>query len=160
MQSRFVFRALLFFTMLVLFPRTGLAQTSNRLPTRPSELQVRVTYDNDHPVDGQLRVDLLAMGGATVGQQFTRDQGQVSFYNVFPGNYRLKVSGIDVEENSEVTFTIEPRETVHFETVHVKLKKTDAKQSSNEGNISAAVLNIPDKAHKEFDKGMTSMQKK
>jgi tetratricopeptide (TPR) repeat protein len=104
-------------------------------------------------------VDLLTSGGAIVAQLFTRDQGEVTFHSVFPGNYKLRVVGIDIEENSEASFSVESRESIHFETVRVKLKKTEAQQSSNQGNISAASLNIPDKARKEFAKGVSSMSK-
>src|SRR5690242_12445020 len=107
MQSRSIFRAFLFLTVLALIPRSGLAQLSNapsQQPQRPADVDVRITYDNDRPANGQIRVDLLTSGGATVAQQFTRDQGQVMFHNVFPGNYRLRVSGIDIEDNAETTF--------------------------------------------------------
>jgi tetratricopeptide (TPR) repeat protein len=162
MQSRSIFRALLFLTTLALVSVSGIAQVANSpgsTALRPADVEVRITYENDRPADGQIRVDLLTSGGAIVSQQFTRDQGQVTFHSVFPGNYRLHVSGIDIEDNTETTFALESRESIHFETVRVKVKKTDAQQSSNQGNISAATLNIPDKARKEFDKGISSMKK-
>ncbi|MCU1307734.1 MAG: repeat protein [Acidobacteriaceae bacterium] len=162
MQSRSIFRAFLFLTTLALVSSFSIAQVANAPGStglRPADVEVRITYENERPADGQIRVDLLASGGAIVAQQFTRDQGQVTFHSVFPGNYRLRVSGIDIEDNSETTFAVESRESVHFETVRVKTKKTDAQQSSNQGNISAAVLNIPDKARKEFEKGVSSMSK-
>jgi tetratricopeptide (TPR) repeat protein len=163
MQSRSIFRAFLFLTILALLPRPGIAQnpnTASRIPVRGTEVQVRITYENDRPAQGQIRVDLVTSGGSLVGQQFSRDDGQVNFQNVLPGSYRLRVSGIDIEEkSSETSFSIDPRESVHFEAVRVKIKQSDAQQSSMQGNISAASLNIPDKARKEFDKGISSMKK-
>jgi tetratricopeptide (TPR) repeat protein len=162
MQSRSIFRAVLFLTIVALVSPFSIAQVANipgQSRSRGTEVQVRITYENDRPANGQIRVDLVTSGGATVAQQFSRDDGQVTFQNVFPGNYRLRASGIDIVENSESTFSVDPRESVHFETLRVKIKKTEAQQSSNEGNISASVLNIPDKARKEFDKGISSMSK-
>jgi tetratricopeptide (TPR) repeat protein len=162
MQSRSIFRAVLVLTTLALVSHHSIAQTSSipgQSRSRGSEVQVRITYENDRPANGQIRVDLITNGGATVAQQFSRDDGQVTFQNVFPGNYRLHATGIDAEETAEVTFSLDSRESIHFETIRVKVKKTEAQQSSNQGNISAAVLNIPDKARKEFEKGVSSLSK-
>jgi tetratricopeptide (TPR) repeat protein len=159
MQSLNTLRVLLFLN--AAFVLLNSADAQNRNPdlnvSRPSDVEVRLSFENDRPAPGQIRVQLLTITGSTVAEQYTRDQAQVSFHNVSPGNYRLRASGIDIED-AEVTITVEPRLT-RFEYLQVKPRKSADQQTSTMGSISSAELNIPDKARKEFDKGVSSMTK-
>jgi tetratricopeptide (TPR) repeat protein len=160
MRSGIERAAFLVISALLLCPVATRAQRNpNANLPRPSDVEVRLTYENDRPASGQIRVQLLTMTGSTIGEQFTHDQGQVSFHNVSPGNYRLLASGTDIED-SEARITVESRESTHFEWVRVKLRPNAAtQQSKTMGAISTAMLNIPDKARKEFDKGIAEMKK-
>jgi tetratricopeptide (TPR) repeat protein len=120
-------------------------------------VEVRISLENERAAPEQLRVQLLTSSNATVAEQFTRDLGQVNFRNLAVGNYRIRVTGLDIED-TEVSFSLDVFEQHHVEFVHVKRKKS-AEQTSNQGSVSAATLNIPDKARKEFDKGLSGMQK-
>jgi tetratricopeptide (TPR) repeat protein len=159
MQSRFILRVVLLFTatMLTLCQNLAEAQRSSRIPSRLSTVEVRISLENERAAPEQLRVQLLTTSSATFGEQFTRDLGQVNFQNVPIGNYRIRVTGVDIED-AEVSFTLDAFEQHHVEFVHVKRKKS-AEQTSTEGSVSAATLNIPDKARKEFDKGISGMNK-
>jgi tetratricopeptide (TPR) repeat protein len=159
MQSRFIFGPFSFLAIisLLLGHNSAEAQRSSRIPTRPSTVEVRISLENERAAPEQLRVQLLTSSSATFGEQFTRDLGQVNFQNVPIGNYRIRVTGIDVED-TEVSFSLDANEQNHIEFVHVKRKKS-AEQTSNQGSVSAATLNIPDKARKEFDKGISGMNK-
>jgi len=69
------------------------------------------------------------------------------------------VSGMDIEErSSEGSFVINPRELTHLEFFQVR-RKNIGPQTSNEGSVSAAALNIPSKAESEFDKGVAALKK-
>lgn len=152
-------RAVLFFAIPVLMLCFG-SLHAQRTPSQPLnrgiDIEVRVTID-DRPAPEQIRVQLLSGTSAMISMQFTRDQGTATFRGVSAGNYRLKVTGLDIED-AETSFSVDPREQTHMEYVSVRSKPKTA-QNSNEGSISASTLNIPDKARKEFEKGASAMEK-
>jgi tetratricopeptide (TPR) repeat protein len=123
-----------------------------------TDIEVRVSYENDRPISEQVHVQLLTSTGSTLADQFTHDQSQVTFHGVGPGNYILRASGIGIE-NSEERVTIEARDTTHFAYIRVKPKPNGTEHIMTLGSISSAELNIPDKARKEFEKGVSSMGK-
>jgi tetratricopeptide (TPR) repeat protein len=97
--------------------------------------------------------------GGIVQQSFTDDIGAASFRGISAGRYRLRISGLNVESTELSTFEINSLETVHYEYVHVTPKDNGSNAGGSGGMVSAAELNIPDKARKEFDHGVESMQK-
>jgi len=157
MQSRFILRVVLLSAVTMLAFRTEAQRNPSSATSRPSDLEIRISLDNERNAPEQLRVQLLTSANVTIGEQFTRDLGQVYFHNIPTGNYRLRITGIDIED-TEATFSIDAHEQQHVEFIHVK-KKNNAQETSNQGSVSAATLNIPDKARKEFDKGISGMEK-
>lgn len=129
---------------------------------RTVEVTVRVTWPNDHPADRGLDVSLVATGGGTFQQAFTDDMGSAAFHGVTPGIYRVRVSGVNVETKEVGQFEVSGLEPSQYEYVHVTPKDDNTNANTNGGGggmVSAADLNIPDKAKKEFDKGLEAMKK-
>lgn len=127
-----------------------------------TELTVRVTYEDDRSVGDNVRVQLTNPTGIPIQEAFTRGEGQARFLGIEPGAYKLRVIGMDIEETtSEYSFVIQPRQFTHMEFVRVRRKvDPNAQQTSTQGSISAAALNIPREAESEFDKGVKAMVKK
>lgn len=143
-----------------------LQQPSSRTPNTPTrqiELTVKVAYyDNDRPVQGPIRVQVVNHMGVPVMETFSRD-GEARFPGIPAGTYRLRASSPDIEETqSDMAFTVSNWTTVHLEYIRVKRKAGTGQDQpqSTEGTVSAAMLNIPDKARKEFDKGLDALEKK
>jgi len=142
----------------------GFAQRRSSGPTtnqnRTVDLNVRVNLPNDRPADKGLEVSLMAPHGGIVQQSFTDDIGAASFRGISPGRYRLRITCLNIEPTDLPQFEINNMETVHYEYVHVTPKDDGTNNNAQGGGmISAAELNIPDKAKKEFDRGLESMQK-
>lgn len=137
-------------------------------PGTTVDLKVRLWYTNGHPVNRRLRVQLLDPFENYVGEVFCDDQGQAEFPRVTPGSYRLRVSGMNVEDTTSSAFSLGRNEGQHFENVDVKMKGEDGSEaegtatapstSAPGGTVAAVDLNVPDKARKEFDKGNTALQ--
>src|SRR5258706_3928788 len=127
-------------------------------PTR-GELHVTVSWMDDNRVSLQaLRVELLNGTAMYVDQAFTDDTGIARFFNMRPGAFRLKVTGMNVVESISGVFYIDPRENFHSEFLRVKYKPThdEEENTSRIGSVSAAELNITEKARQEFEKGTTA----
>ena len=138
------------------------SSTTNSVPTRQAEITVKVSWENDRPVsDGLVRIQLTNQMGVSIAETYVRD-GEARFPNISPGQYKFRATGIDIEETtSDYSFVIGQFDTVHMEFLRVKRKHPPAEeQSSNQGFVSAASLNIPEKARKEFDKGLNGLDKK
>jgi tetratricopeptide (TPR) repeat protein len=122
-------------------------------------LKVRLYFENGRPVQQQLLVRLTDALGNTVSDAYSDTQGRAEFNGLNPGDYRLKVSGLGAEDTTSNTFSIMRGEGLHFETVDVKAKAEagDASSGAPGGTVSAADLNVPDKAKKEFDKGTAAL---
>jgi tetratricopeptide (TPR) repeat protein len=131
------------------------AQRSQQQQTG-AEVLVTVTFEDNHQVPSMARISLFTSARMPVAEQFANDRGQASF-RVSSGNYLVQATSLEGEA-VESSFTIQPREAMHSEYLLMKRKsKKDA--DSHEGSISAAQLNIPDKARKEFDKGLSAFDK-
>jgi tetratricopeptide (TPR) repeat protein len=152
----------------VLLAAAACAQRPGPAPFDPSNQgsgQIRVNIrlnlpSGERPSD-HVKVELLDYAEQHLAETFTDESGQASFIVHGGGRFYVKVSGANIEDTTSPGFTITPLETDHFETVTVKpLKTAEEKQSEMHGApISAAELNIPDKARKEFEKGEDAMQK-
>lgn len=154
-------RRLLLSTAAVLFslPLVYAQRQAPQMPRQGTELVIKVTYENDRAVAEQVRVQLTNGSGIPVTETYTRGEGEARFNNMEAGTYRIKVSGIDIEERaSEGSFVINPRELTHIEFFQVRRKNT-APETSTQGSVSAAALNIPAKAESEFDKGVAALKK-
>lgn len=124
------------------------------------DLYVSVRASDEGSIDTPIQVDLLTARGwiATVHiagaepAQFRVNNGKT---------YRLKISGNGIETITTQYFEINPLETLHTETVHVKPEnQTQARQSSpGSPTISVSEMNIPKKASAEMKKGLGAYSK-
>lgn len=131
------------------------------VPVRQIELTVKVTNEMDRPLTSPIRIQLLNGMGIPVSETYSRD-GEARFPGISPGSYRLRASAPDIEDTqTESAFTITQWDSVHYEFLRCKRKfNPGEEQQSAEGYVSAAMLNIPGKAKKEFDKGLDALDKK
>ena len=128
------------------------------------DIQVHVTYADERPASQQLRVDLLDASGVSAMEAFTNDSGQTHFRIMGCGNFRVKVSGIGIEEAVSDEVQINPND--RFKPVYVQVHPTsdsDPNSNSKPGNramTSASELKIPSAARKSFEKGLEAFQQK
>ena len=124
------------------------------------ELRIKISFENDRPVGTPLRVQLLNGSENMIADTFSDGTGQAVFRSVRGGNYKVRVSGLGVLETTSESFTIDPRDRFQVQYVHVTPAATTAEANGGQNKpISAAELNVPDKARKEFDKGTDAMGK-
>lgn len=139
---------------------------NNRLGS--AHIQVKVAYDNDRPAGSQIRLDLTNETGIPITQAFT-DSGGTGFFSVSSsGVYRVKASGMDIED--AVSEPIEIDRYLTSRTVFMRVKfKGPAGGSSSTQSVSrqsappvtsAAQLAVPSDARKAFDKGLDDWKKK
>jgi tetratricopeptide (TPR) repeat protein len=129
-------------------------------PSQPNiELIIHVVYPNDHPAGENITVDLQSVTGPTVSTAFTNPEGEVTFHDLRPGDYVLRLHGADVKDASSGTIELNSYESFRTEYVHVEPLESASAVGSTQGSISTADLNIPEKARKEFDKGNEAFAK-
>lgn len=158
--------SLVFAVLLGVVSLSPAQRRGNTVPNFPNrnntDLTVKVVFPNDRSAGKGIEVSLLAAHGGIMYQQFTDDLGSVQFRSVSPGRYRLRVAGMNIDTYEGRSFEVTSVQTLQQEFVTVT-PKPDANESQSQGNsngmISAADLNIPDKARKEFEKGMQAMAK-
>ena len=126
------------------------------------EIQVRIVTDDNHPVNLMLQVELLQGGGGFVITQ-SRSSSDGTARLAMPsgggGAFRLRISGMGVETTTSDLFSIEGRETSHFEVVKVKLNEQGQASANLPGGLAAASdLSVPGKARKEFDAGVAGLR--
>lgn len=124
-----------------------------------ADVTVRVAYENDRPVPKGVRVSLMSLHGGVVQDAFTNDIGSATFRGIGPGQYRMRVSGIDIETTDGELFEIRSGEGSHPEWVRVKGKPGTETGAGAAGMVSAAELSIPDKARNELNKGFEALHK-
>ena len=160
-RLRPAFRALLF--SLLACP-LAFAQGRSQKPTI-CEIQVHVTYENDRHVGMQVKVDLLNEQYLLMDEQFTDNEGQVSFHvsSVDPGGYRVRASGIDIEEGLSDSITVNAGDRIMVAYVHVQQKQSAAATVSTASKPRTAVstsaneLRVPADAKRAFMKGMDAL---
>lgn len=127
-------------------------------PAGPTDLTVRVSLMDDRPAPSQLRVQLLTSSELSVTESFTDETG-MAHVSARPGNYRIRVSGPQIEETVTSVFTISPRELTRTEFVRVrKLPSNDDPAEASSGLVALSQMNIPAKALKEYEKAGKALQ--
>jgi tetratricopeptide (TPR) repeat protein len=128
----------------------------NRPANRDVSVEIQVTDQNSQPLnDSQLMVELTGLGGGGIQRAFVDNNGRAIF-RVRGGNtFQLAITGQDIE-TANSSFELYPDEMIHRERIEVKFKK-EASNRAPGGMVSAADLNVPPKAHSEFDKGLKEM---
>lgn len=125
-----------------------------------AEVSVRVLYENSRPAGELLHVQLMSQTNLLIAELFTDSRGEVRFPGVRPGAYRVKVNGMGIEETIGDTFEVTPLDMSSFQMVTVKrTEEAIAKAKASAEPVSAAELNIPDKARRAFEKGVESIGK-
>jgi tetratricopeptide (TPR) repeat protein len=157
MRARPILLLLLCLTAPVLGQSRG--STAGQNSRSSADLTVRVAFENDRPVTKGVRVSLMSLHGGVVQDAFTNDVGAATFRGVSPGQYRVRVSGIDIETLDGDLFEIRNGEGSHPEWIRVKAKPGTETGAGAAGMVSAAELNIPDKARNELNKGFDALNK-
>jgi tetratricopeptide (TPR) repeat protein len=95
----------------------------------------------------------------TLTEGTTDSRGEVRFPGLRPGNYRLRITGIGIEDITTDIFTLERRQGYALQMISVKkIEDKNAAAAPPEGPISALALNVPPKASKELDKGKDALE--
>jgi Tfp pilus assembly protein PilF len=154
--------ALLALLLSLFVASVAFAQRGSRSQPTEVEIQVRVTYPNEQSAPQQLRVDLLNASGVSLMETFTNDLGQADFHLTGSGNFRVKVSGIGIEE--AVSDDVQVSATDRIRLVYVQVHPTSNFDSNakpgNGAMTSASQLKIPSAARKSFQKGLEALQQK
>lgn len=122
-------------------------------------LQIRVLLPNDRPVDEQLRVDLLASGGMLLSAQMTNSNGMAFFYSVPAGDYRIRVTGANIQETLSGFFFLEDRMRNRSETVVVQPKVVRSATAAAPPAIAVVDLNVPKDARKAAESGVEAFNR-
>lgn len=136
------------------------AQIAQTETSANCDLYVSVRAIDEGSIDVPIQVDLMTARGwiATVHivgaepAQFRVNNGKT---------YRLKISGNGIETTTTAFFEVNPLETLHRETVHVKPDNQASQTQSSAGSptISVSEMNIPKKASTEMKKGLDAYSK-
>ena len=118
-----------------------------------AELNVRVTYDNGRPAAAMLRVELINPASVTVAEGATDNFGVARVLGVMSGNFRLRITGMGIDEYTGAPFYVDPLDSVNMLMVTVRRSAETIAAERGGASVSAAELNIPDKARKQFEKG-------
>ena len=125
------------------------------------EVSVRVLYENSRPAGEQLRVQLTNQMGMLLDEKFTDSRGEARFSGIRAGAYRVRVTGIGIQDTTSDTFVIDPLDMASFQMVSVqRTQEAVTAEKAAAPPVSAAELNIPSKAKKEFDKGKELFDKR
>ena len=124
------------------------------------DLSVSVRSDDERSIDAPFQVEVHSARGllATV-HVFGAEPAQFRVAN--GKTYRLRVTGNGFEAVTTSYFEINPLETLHTETVHVKPESQTPAGESTSGSptISVSEMNIPKKASAEMNKGLEAYSK-
>ena len=154
-------------SLMLLFPAALGAQRSNPngsgpnsvTPTQGAELQIHVVWQNDHPIQDVVHLQLQNGSGIPVADSFSNQEGVAVFHSVRTGTYRLHVDGSNIVDTTTDNITIYRNEAIHMEYVRVVSRDARQDATSPGGMISTSDFNVPDKARKEMDKATEAMDK-
>jgi tetratricopeptide (TPR) repeat protein len=139
-----------------------LANANAQFPGSGSgNLRVRVLFaDSDHPAPKQSLVQLMAGSSSTpVATNYTGETGWVEFAHLQVGDYHVLVSGDGIQRTESDMFEVDSRKMTQTQYVYVHSDKEGTSTSDSRGGpmVSAADLNLPSGASKEFKKGNDAM---
>lgn len=131
---------------------------SSSTPT-VTEIQVRVSYNNEQRVGQQVQIDLLNGQSILVGQMFTDSEGQAVFHISGGGVYRARASGPYIEQAVSDTVNVDPSDRLAQIWLHVQPKAgADTSTSTSTAAVTTAnELRVPADAKKSFMKGMEAL---
>ncbi|HWR37687.1 MAG TPA: tetratricopeptide repeat protein [Clostridia bacterium] len=137
--------------------RNGTGAVIPRTMDSLAELDIQITYPDSRHAELQLMIELIASGGAVASRTYTNTDGRVSF-RVPPGSYRVRITGLSVEDTTSDSFEIQAGEMMHHENVPVQPKPATEGTGTPSGVVNASELGIPGKAAKEYERGMEALQ--
>lgn len=126
----------------------------------PGNVHVHVVFDNGRHAGSNLLVRLMqGSGSIPVATSFTNDAGQAQFLGVTVGNYHIVVSGNGIQDADSGVFEADSRRTTQTQyiTVHSVAASEPKSMGPQAAMVSAADLNVPEKARKELDKANEAM---
>ena len=134
------------------------AQRDTNISTRAS-LTVYVEFTNERALGKSIEVRVYQRGQILFGESFTDERGRAKFDQVPAGYYHVEVQGDGIEKTEGAEFEILDMEGAHTETVRAKPTMDanggdKAAPAGSGATVSATELKIPEKAQKEFDKGV------
>jgi len=131
-------------------------------PANPIQIVVNVFIGSlQNPAASNVTVQLLDRFGSLEKEQHTDNTGRVEF-RTKTATKRIRIFGPGIEEYTEV-LDIEAVETRKMVRIIVRAKPSASAETASAtgaGIVSAARLNIPEKAQKEFRKGSEAAGKK
>ena len=124
-------------------------------------IHVRVVFPDERSAGPHLLVEL--MGGSSnnaIMRTYTNDIGEAMFIGVSIGEYHVEVSGDGIQKGSSEQFEVDSRKVA--QSAYVVVNRADSTTSTkplsaHSSMVSAADLNVPDKARKEVDKANDAM---
>ena len=122
---------------------------------------VKVVFENEGAAGQSIRVKLTTEAGVPVADQFTDEEGRVTFRVTFPDQFRVEVSGTPIVGTTTVTFRVEDQDKSKTIFVKVKPKVEEMAATSRPASpniTSAADLRVPSDARKVFHKGMVAWE--
>lgn len=151
-------RSVVLAVLLTLASFTCLAQVNTKNTTTRASLTVYVVLANERALGSSIHVRLYQRGEVLLAEGFTDERGRTTFEQLPAGYYHVEVEGTGIQKTQGSEFEIVDLEGAHTESVRVKPAiDADAGQTAAPGStatVSAAALKIPEKAQKEFDKGV------
>ena len=143
----------------VLFGVAALAQRRGASSQTQTEIQVRVSYEDERPVEQQLQVDLLNDQGIPLLQTVSDSEGRATFHISGGGVFRARVSGIGIETTLSDAMVVDPNDRMAMTWVHIP-RKTEATNttSGSAAMTTANDLKVPNDARKSFTKGLDAFR--
>jgi cytochrome c-type biogenesis protein CcmH/NrfG len=136
-----------------------LAQLGRSNGSTKAALTVYVELTNERALGKSIEVRVYQRGQVLFGENFTDERGRAKFDRVPAGYYHIEVQGTGIEKTVGAEFEILDMEGAHTETVRAKPAvdanaADNAVPAGNAATVSATELKIPEKAQKEFDRGV------
>jgi tetratricopeptide (TPR) repeat protein len=125
---------------------------------RTGDVQVRVSYANGVACNQQLRLDLVSSSGTNVSA-YTNSDCMATFNDVAVGEYHIVVSGEDIQNVDGPSFSVDERKIGQYQFISVQRTSKVKPGSAGDAMVSAAALQIPRDARKDFDKASESIAK-
>ena len=126
---------------------------------RDVRLEIQLVDENSRPLHVQALVEIMSFGAISM-RAYTNTDGRVTFSARSGSTYRAQVSGGGLKSD-EASFEIFPGEMSHRETLTVReTGDAENRPGAPGGMVSAAQLNVPKKARKEYEKGMDAFRDK
>lgn len=124
------------------------------------QIQVRVTFDNHRSVGEQLRVDLLNEALVPTHLTFTDSAGRAWFRVQQPGQYRVRVSGNNIQETTSDEIRVDQFHQSNVTLVQVRPRVTIIYnvKKKNAALASATDLGASEEARKYFHDGLQAFQ--